>query len=137
MVTRHLERLGYEVTTDAAAVNAHPARDRLALLEWTGGYRAQRTAMEHPLVTALSGIGRSAYGVAPLVAPTMGGSLPMYLFEEILAVPLVILPTVNADNNQHAPDENLRLGNLFHATVLFGTLFTDLDAAWRRAGAAQ
>ncbi len=137
LVRRHLVALGYEVTTDPAAVTGHSARDRLALVEWTGGYRAQRTAVEHPLVAALSGISRSAYGVAPLIAPSMGGSLPMYLFEEILGVPLVILPTVNADNNQHAPDENLRLGNLFDATVLFGTLYTDLDAAWRRAGAAQ
>jgi acetylornithine deacetylase/succinyl-diaminopimelate desuccinylase-like protein len=137
LVQRHLVALGYEITTDPTAVNGHAARDRLALLEWTGGYRAQRTAVEHPLVAAVTAVSRSAYGVEPFTAPTMGGSLPMYLFEEILGAPLIILPTVNADNNQHAPDENLRLGNLFDATVLFGTLFTDLDAAWRRVGAAQ
>jgi hypothetical protein len=31
---------------------------------------------------------------------------------------VVIVPMVNHDNNQHAPDENLRLGNLWYGTRL-------------------
>jgi acetylornithine deacetylase/succinyl-diaminopimelate desuccinylase-like protein len=132
-VTAHLTALGYEVTTDPQAAATHPARERLVLLEWTGGYRAQRIAFDHPLVGAVRAVSAAAYGRAPLVAPILGGSLPMYLFEDILGAPLLVLPTVNADNNQHAPDEHLRVGNLFDAVVLFGTLFSDLDGAWTRA----
>jgi acetylornithine deacetylase/succinyl-diaminopimelate desuccinylase-like protein len=128
----HLVALGYEVTHDPQAVTRHAARERLALVEWDGGYRAQRTAIDHPLVTALTQVTRAAYGRAPFVNPTLGGSLPMYLFEEILGAPLVVLPTVNADNNQHAPDENIRVGNLFDSVVLFGTVMSTLDAAWGR-----
>jgi acetylornithine deacetylase/succinyl-diaminopimelate desuccinylase-like protein len=128
----HLVALGYEVTHDPQAVTRHAARERLALVEWDGGYRAQRTAIDHPLVTALTQVTRAAYGRAPFVNPTLGGSLPMYLFEEILGAPLVVLPTVNADNNQHAPDENIRAGNLFDSVVLFGTVMSTLDAAWGR-----
>jgi acetylornithine deacetylase/succinyl-diaminopimelate desuccinylase-like protein len=34
---------------------------------------------------------------------------------------------VNADNNQHAPDENLRLRNLFDGIVLYGTIIAEYD----------
>ncbi len=137
LLEAHLVSLGYEITADPRTVARHTARERVALVEWDGGYRAQRTAIDHPLVTALTGLTRAAYGREPFVAPTLGGSLPMYLFEEVLGAPLVVLPMVNADNNQHAPDENLRLGNLFDGVVLYGTVMALLDGAWGRAPGAQ
>jgi acetylornithine deacetylase/succinyl-diaminopimelate desuccinylase-like protein len=40
-------------------------------------------------------------------------------------VPFVLIPTVNADNNQHARDENLRVGNLVTgAETLYSLLIT-------------
>jgi acetylornithine deacetylase/succinyl-diaminopimelate desuccinylase-like protein len=40
-----------------------------------------------------------------------GGSIPISPFVNTLGVPAVTVPTVNRDNNQHSPNENLRLGN--------------------------
>ena len=47
-----------------------------------------------------------------ILMPILGGSLPLYLFSDKLAAPIVIVPIANHDDNQHAADENLRLGNL-------------------------
>lgn len=47
--------------------------------------------------------------------PSTGGSLPLYIFREKLGVPTVTVSLANHDNNQHAEDENLRLGNLWRA----------------------
>ena len=41
----------------------------------------------------------------------MGGSLPTQQLVSALQVPFVIVPLVNADNNQHSFDENLRIGH--------------------------
>ena len=41
----------------------------------------------------------------------MGGSLPTEQLVSTLKMPFVILPLVNADNNQHSFDENLRIGH--------------------------
>ena len=50
----------------------------------------------------------------PLVLqPTMGGSLPLYLFEKYLQAPTITVPIANHDNNQHAENENIRLLNLW------------------------
>ena len=43
----------------------------------------------------------------------MGGTLPTSAFINTLNAPAVIVPLVNSDNNQHSPNENLRLGNYF------------------------
>lgn len=126
-VERHLMKLGFDVVSSPDAVSQHRERERVVLLEWDGGYRATRTALDHPVTRTLAELTERAYGRAPFIAPTLGGSLPMYLFEETLRVPLVVLPMVNGDNNQHAPDENLRLGNLFDGIVLYGTIMAEYD----------
>lgn len=131
LVEQHLTSLGYTIVRDSAAVLSHAARERLALVQWDRGYRATRTSIENPFAAALVSLTARAYGRTPFVAPTSGGSLPMYLFEETLRVPLVVLPTVNADNNQHASDENIRVGNLFDAIVLFATVMAQLGTTWK------
>jgi hypothetical protein len=50
-----------------------------------------------------------------VVARTLGGSPPLYLFHDILDAPAV---TLSLANNQHAEDENLPLGNLWEAIAI-------------------
>ena len=54
-------------------------------------------------------------------------ALPLYLFNELLASPVVIVPIANHDDNQHAPNENLRLANLWYGIDLMVALFTSAD----------
>jgi len=49
-------------------------------------------------------------GGSAVIAPTLGGSVPMYIFED-LGLPWIDVPIVNYDNHQHSSDENLRLGH--------------------------
>jgi acetylornithine deacetylase/succinyl-diaminopimelate desuccinylase-like protein len=51
----------------------------------------------------------AAHGVEPLLYPTLGGSLPDYVFTKILGVPAFVVPYANADEANHAPNENLKL----------------------------
>ena len=54
-----------------------------------------------------------ALGAAPIRMRTTGGSQPMAPFVSTLGVPAVSLRIPNPDNNIHAPNENLRLGNFY------------------------
>ena len=47
----------------------------------------------------------------PIMIRMSGGSIPISPFVATLGIPAVGAPTVNRDNNQHSPDENIRLGN--------------------------
>ena len=64
------------------------------------------------------------YDGALVVAPGMGGTLPLYLFTEVAGKPAIVVPVANHDNNQHAPDENLRIANLWYAIDLYAALMT-------------
>ncbi len=61
----------------------------------------------------------------PVRIRMMGGTLPTYEIVTPLGMPFVLVPLVNADNNQHAYDENLRLGNyLSGMRTILGLLLT-------------
>ena len=51
------------------------------------------------------------YGKEPVIIRTSGGSVPISPFVSELGVPAIGVPTVNLDNNQHSPNENIRVGN--------------------------
>jgi acetylornithine deacetylase/succinyl-diaminopimelate desuccinylase-like protein len=61
---------------------------------------------------------------ALVLSPGGGGTLPTALFTEVWRKPAVVVPVANHDNNQHAPDENLRIANLWYAIDLFAQLWT-------------
>jgi hypothetical protein len=56
--------------------------------------------------------------------PTLGGSVPLYAFEEILNAAMVGIPVANHDNNQHSSNENIRLQNLWDGIELMAALLT-------------
>ena len=74
----------------------------------------------------LSRILENLDGQKPLMTPTMGGSLPIYLFEQVVDAPIIILPVANHDNNQHGPDENIRVKNLWDAIDVYAAVITQL-----------
>jgi acetylornithine deacetylase/succinyl-diaminopimelate desuccinylase-like protein len=57
---------------------------------------------------------------------TLGGSVPLHHFGEVLGAPTVILPIANPDNNQHAANENLRLQNLWDGIELYAAVLARL-----------
>jgi len=80
--------------------------------------------MNQPIVRDIVAAAARATDQEFVLLPGMGGSLPLYLFTDVLGKPAVIVPVVNHDNNQHAPNENLRIANLWYAVDLLGSLLT-------------
>jgi acetylornithine deacetylase/succinyl-diaminopimelate desuccinylase-like protein len=58
----------------------------------------------------------------------LGGSLPLAVIEETLGVPTLTVPIANYDNNQHAENENLRLGNLWTGIEVYAAIMRARDA---------
>ena len=61
---------------------------------------------------------RHLYGEEPIVIRTMGGSIPIAPIIEALGLPAAAVLTVNIDNNQHSPNENLRVGNFIEGIAI-------------------
>ena len=77
------------------------------------GYNAQRTAMDLPIIKKIIDAVKTTTADQVVLQPTSGGSLPLFLFEKYLGAKTISIPIANHDNNQHAENENIRLGNLF------------------------
>jgi len=123
-VVAHIRKQGYYITEDEPTREERLAHPRVARVVYGGGYRASRTPMDLPVAQAIAGVTEAALG--PTVKmPTMGGSSPMYLIED-LGLPVIGTPIVNHDNNQHSENENLRLGNFWRGIEFFGALLADL-----------
>jgi len=52
----------------------------------------------------------------------MGGSVPLFMIDEILHVPTISVPIANHDNNQHSYNENIRVQNLWDGIELMAAL---------------
>lgn len=124
LVEKHIQRQGFQIVRKDPDQRTRLKYPKIAKVISRPSYPAIRTGMNHPLAEKIARAVELA-GDRPVVKlPTLGGSLPLYLFTDYLGQPLVIVPLANFDNNQHAPNENLRVGNLWYGMDLFATIFT-------------
>ncbi|MFN2565602.1 MAG: M20/M25/M40 family metallo-hydrolase [Gemmatimonadaceae bacterium] len=131
LVEAHIRAQGYYVVHDTPTSEQRLRHARIIRIEWDpGGYPATRTAMTLPASRALLRTVEEAVGGPVIAVPTLGGSLPTYLFAELLRAPLIVLPIVNHDNSQHAADENLRLQNLFDGIEVYAGVLARLGFVW-------
>jgi acetylornithine deacetylase/succinyl-diaminopimelate desuccinylase-like protein len=131
LVEAHLRARGYFIvreTPDSATRMAHP---RIVRAEWDPGYAATRAPMDIPFSRALLAAASSGATTPPLAVPMLGGSLPTSMFEQVLGVPLVVLPIANYDNNQHAANENIRMQNLWDGIELFAAVMARVGHEWK------
>ncbi|WP_103867561.1 M20/M25/M40 family metallo-hydrolase [Aquimarina sp. I32.4] len=54
----------------------------------------------------------NTFDYTPIAIRLMGGTVPIVPLINKLNVPTLIVPMVNMDNNQHNPNENIRIGNI-------------------------
>jgi len=84
-----------------------------------------RTDINAPIGKWLKSAIKKRYQQDPITIRIMGGTVPMAPFIQTLEVPAVIVPMVNADNNQHSPNENVRVSYITNAIKTFNAIFTN------------
>jgi acetylornithine deacetylase/succinyl-diaminopimelate desuccinylase-like protein len=124
-VERHIASRGYFIVRDKPDAATRAAHAYVVRLAWGAGYPPARTSMDDPFGKKASAILAAALGGPPVRMPSLGGSIPMYLFARG-GVPVIGLPIANHDNNQHAANENLRLVNLWDGIEVYAALFGGL-----------
>ena len=88
-----------------------------------GGLGIAKTSMDDP-VTSKAADAIRALNQRLVQLPTIGGGLPFGVFSDSLALPTVGLAVANFDNNQHAANENIRVGHFWEAIEIFAALVT-------------
>lgn len=129
LVEAHLRAQGYLVVHEAPDSATRTTNARIVQLQWGEGYAGQRTPLGDPQARELHTLLERATGATVGRVPILGGSLPLSVFESVLRVPIVTLPIANYDNNQHAANEHIRLGNFWAGIEVFAVVMTGLGGA--------
>jgi acetylornithine deacetylase/succinyl-diaminopimelate desuccinylase-like protein len=122
----HIRAEGYFVTPNEPTVEERRAHAKIVrVIMSKGGYPASMTSMDLPISKALADVVDAATGGGLVRMPILGGSAPMYVFEN-LKLPVISVPIVNYDDNQHSPNENLRIGHFWRGMEVYGAILADL-----------
>lgn len=114
---------GYYVIDRAPTPEERLAHPLIATLTLRPGiYGAARMPMNDPFALSVAAAVRAAASQPTFEVPSSGGSLPLSVIKEALGTPSMVVSIANFDDNQHAANENLRLGNLWDGIDIYAAL---------------
>ena len=111
LIRSHIEDQGYHIVSGNPSAMERSRYDRICQFTSETSYLAFRTDFDSDIGVWLEKGLTHAFHEIPIKQRTSGGSIPISPFVNQLGIPAVTAPTVNRDNNQHSPNENIRFGN--------------------------
>src|SRR5205085_8547919 len=88
LVERHVESQGYTIVRATPDASVRLQHSKVVRVQWGAGYPPARTPLDSPLSRQLAEIMTKA-GHEPVLLPTAGGSIPMYLFQQPNNTPVI------------------------------------------------
>ena len=111
LVKKHVENQGYYVVDREPTAKERIDHPKVATFTHKISYQSFRTDLDTKVGKWLRKSIKKGFDTDPIRIRMSGGSIPISPFVNTLDIPAVTVPTVNRDNNQHSPNENIRLGD--------------------------
>jgi len=124
LIKKHIEKEGYHIVDKEPSYEERKKYPDLIYFYHARNTLPFRTDMNAPEGEWLTKAIRNTFNTDPIKIRIMGGTVPISTFINELNIPAIIVPMVNPDNNQHSPNENLRIGHFEDAIKLFYGIFT-------------
>jgi acetylornithine deacetylase/succinyl-diaminopimelate desuccinylase-like protein len=131
LVERFITQQGFYIVRQAPDLETRQKHAKVIKVSWGPGYKSARVGLDDPAVLPVVRSIEQTLGGPVIKMPLLGGSVPMYLFNDVLKTPVIGLPIVNHDNSQHGPNENLRLQNLWDGIELFAGILAEAEKNWK------
>lgn len=125
LIREHIVKQGYYVIGRKPDSKERATHPRICQFNSETSYLAFRTDFDSEVGIWLDKALTKAFGGTPIKQRTSGGSIPISPFVNELGIPAVTVPTVNRDNNQHSPNENIRLGNYVDGIKTIYSILTE------------
>ncbi|MGO4911730.1 M20/M25/M40 family metallo-hydrolase [Leeuwenhoekiella sp. W20_SRS_FM14] len=111
-IRTHIVKQGYYVIDHDPTAEERATHPKIAKFIANEGINAFRTDLDSPFGKTISNSLSKAFNEEPIKIRMMGGTVPIVPVINALNIPTLIIPMVNMDNNQHSPNENIRIGNM-------------------------
>lgn len=118
----HIQKIGYFIVDSEPTDQQRLSHSKIARVTTRGGYKAFRTSMSDPFSKEVCEAVQSVSDLSVVQMPTLGGSVPISFIPDISKAPVIGIPIVNHDNNQHSENENLRFQNLWDGIEIMAAL---------------
>lgn len=125
LIRDHVVSQGFHLVDSEPTEEERSTYARLARFTYEISYEAFRTPFDSPVGGWLRRALVRAFDEEPVRKRMSGGSIPISPFVTTLGIPAVTVPTVNSDNNQHSPNENLRVGNYLDGIKTYLAVLTE------------
>lgn len=125
LVSQHIVDQGYHICTAEPTEEERMKYPRLLSMDYQVAYQAFRTDFNSEVGVWLNKALTRTFDQEPIRIRTSGGSIPISPFVKTLGIPAVTVPAVNRDNNQHSPNENIRIGNYLDAIRTYLGILTE------------
>jgi acetylornithine deacetylase/succinyl-diaminopimelate desuccinylase-like protein len=124
-VIDHIKAQGFFVTDKEPTDEERKLNTKICMVvRDKNSYNAQKTSLDNVYVRRIIKAISLVNNEQPLLLPSLGGSLPLFVFEKVLKTSPVTVPIANHDNNQHAENENIKLKNFFEGIQVFSAIMT-------------
>jgi len=125
LVKNHIKAQGFYVIDHLPSDEERSKFPKIAMVHGNFENLAFRTEFDSEIGKWVNRSLIKAFNENPVRVRTTGGTVPISEFINKLGINAVILPMVNLDNNQHGPNENLRLGNYIEGIQTIVALLTE------------
>ncbi|MCS6974024.1 MAG: M20/M25/M40 family metallo-hydrolase [Cyclobacteriaceae bacterium] len=125
LIKNHIRQQGYYLIDREPTEEERLKYGRIASIRYSVAYGPFQTPFDSDVGRWLTRAMVRAFGNEPVRIRMTGGSIPISPFVLTLGIPAVAVPTVNPDNNQHAENENIRVGNYVEAVKTFLSILTE------------
>ncbi len=123
----HLRNKGWLVVDSPPDLATRLANPRIVMVKWDPGASVAVTPdLSAPATIAAAAAIERVEGAPILRLPMVGASSGLAVIVQALKAPMITVSIVNFDNNQHAENENLRIGNLWDGIAVYTGLLADL-----------
>ncbi len=125
LVKKHIEKQGFHIMDTIPSRKERMAYGKIMTVLEGPVTDAFRTDLTNPFGEFLVNTLKTTLGEDVVQIRIMGGTVPIAPFINELKIPAFIVPMVNPDNNQHSPNENLKIGQIAYGIkVFYGILST-------------
>ncbi|PIB26390.1 acetylornithine deacetylase [Maribacter sp. 4U21] len=119
LVKKYIANEGFYITDTMPTEQERMNHDKIAMIKEGSVTDAFRTDLNHSNGDFIVKVLQDKFQEDVVQIRIMGGTVPISPFINELKIPAFIVPMVNPDNNQHSPNENLKIGQIAYGIQTF------------------